>query len=144
MSARLRWADPETAALYFALRDMAPELAGLIYCRSMPEARLATLLDWSELVGTKDGSDAFAIDRLRDVLPALVTAFVASHTYRPADGDIVELYDAGCGSVVGRVLPMTALIAIALHGEDGRALAEAAQADLAGTLGRIHALMIGR
>ena len=144
MSARLRWADPETAAAYFALRDIAPQLAGLIYCRSMPDARLATLLDWSELVGTKDGSDAFALDLLRDVLPALVTAFVASHTYRPADGDIVELYYAGCGAVVGRVLPMTALIAVSLHGTEGRALAEAAQAQLAEILGRIHALMVGR
>ena len=41
----------------------------------------------------------FELDRLRDVLPVLVAAFVASHTYRRAErwdtgGDIAELYDA--------------------------------------------------
>lgn len=37
------------------------------------------------------------------------------------------------------MLPLTALIAIALHGDGGRALAEATRAELA----RIHELMIG-
>jgi hypothetical protein len=33
---------------------------------------------------------------------------------------------------------------VALHGDEGRALVEASRAELAGTLARIHELMIGR
>ena len=145
----LRWADAETAAAWFELRDLAPQLSGLIYCGPMPDEPLSVLLDWSEAVVAPDCSDAFTVDRLRAVLPALVRAFVASHTYARAERwdsgrDVVELYDAGCGSVVGRVLPLTGLIAVALHGDEGRALVEASRAELAGTLARIHELMVGR
>jgi hypothetical protein len=74
---------------------------------------------------------------------------VASHTYAKAERwdsgrDVVELYDAGCGSVVARVLPLTGLIAVALHGNEGRWLVEATPADLAGTLACIHEMMLGR
>jgi hypothetical protein len=148
-SGLLRWADPETAAAFYDLRDLAPQLSRLIYCGPMPERPLSIVLDWSEAVASPDCSEAFRLDRLRDVLPALVRAFVASHTYARAErwdsgGDIVELYDAGCGSVVGRVLPLAGLIAVSLHGDAGRALVEASRAELADTLARIHALMIGR
>ncbi len=144
----LPWTDPETAAAWSDLRHLAPRLSGLIYCGPMPDRPLAVLLDWAEAVGS-GCSDAFAIDRLRAVLPALVGAFVASHTYSTAErwdsgGDVVELYDAGCGALVGRVLPLTGLLAVALHGDEGRALVEASRAELAGTLARIHALMAGR
>lgn len=144
----LRWSDPETAAAWYDLRDLAPRLSGLIYCAQMPDRQLSVLLDWSEAVAS-DSADAFAIDRLRAVLPALVPAFIASHTYRRAErwdsgSGVVELFDEGCGSVVGRVLPLAGLIAIALHGDDGRALVEASRAELAGTLARIHELMISR
>jgi hypothetical protein len=39
-------------------------------------------------------------------------------------GGVVELYDAGCGSVVARVMPLAGLIAVALHAAEGRALVE--------------------
>jgi hypothetical protein len=144
----LRWAGPETASAWYDLRGLAPKLSGLIYCAPMPDGPLSILLEWSEAVGS-DCSDAFAVERLRAVLPALVRAFVASHTYSRSErwdsgSDVVELHDAGCGSVVGRVLPLTGLIAVALHGDEGRALVEASRAELAGTLARIHELMIGR
>lgn len=144
----LRWADPEAAAAWYDLRGLAPRLSGLIYCGPMPDRPLPVLLDWSEAVGS-DRSDAFSIERLRAVLPALVRAFVASHTYSRSErwdggSDVVELYDTGCGSVVGRVLPLTGLIAVALHGDEGRALVEASRAELASTLARIHELMSGR
>lgn len=145
----LRWADPETAAAWYDLRDLAPQLSGLLYCGRMPDQPLSVLLDWSEAIASPDGMDAFTVGRLRDVLPALVRAFVASHTYAKAERwdsgrDVVELYDAGCGSVVGRVLSLTGLIAVFLHGDEGRALVEATRTELAGTLARIHELMLGR
>ena len=145
----LRWADPETAAAWYDLRDLAPQLSGLLYCGSMPDQPLTVLLDWSEALVSQDCSAAFGLDRLGEVLPALVRAFVASHTYARAERwdsgrDVVELYDTGYGSVVGRALPLTGLIAVALHGDEGRGLVEASRAELAGTLARIHELMIGR
>lgn len=145
----LRWADPETAAAWFDLRALAPQLSGLIYCAPMPDKALSILLDWADAVAAPDGSDAFTLARLGTVLPALVTAFVAAHTYgRPEQGDnlneVVELYDAGCGAIVGRVMPMTGLIAVALHGDEGRQLVEAARSQLAGILGKIHTLMTNR
>ncbi len=148
-SGLLRWADSETAATYYDLRELAPQLAGLIYCRSMPERPLAVVLDWSDAVVSPDCADALCLDRLREVLPALVTAFVAAHTYArgerwDAGNDVVELYDAGCGGVVAKALPLVGLIAVALHGDGGRALAAASRSDLADALSRTHAMMIGR
>jgi len=98
---------------------------------------------------SQDCSAAFGLDRLGEVLPALVRAFVASHAYARAERwdsgrDVVELYDTGYGSVVGQALPLTGLIAVALHGDEGRGLVEASRAELAGTLARIQELMIGR
>ena len=145
----LRWADPETAAAWYDLRDLAPQLSGLLYCGSMPDQPLTVLLDWSEALVSQDCSAAFGLDRLGEVLPALVRAFVASHTYAKVEGwdsdpDVVEIYDTGCGWVVARVLPLTGLIRVALHGDEGRGLVEACRAELAGTLARIQELMIGR
>lgn len=145
----LRWADPETAAAWYALRDLAPQLSGLLYCGSTPEKPLSVLLDWSEALMSDDCSAAFGLERLGEVLPALIRAFVASHVYGRAERwdsgrDVVELYDTGYGTVVGRALPLTGLIAVALHGDDGRGLVEAARTDLARTLACIHEMMIGR
>ena len=120
----LRWADPETAAAWYDVRDSAPRLSELLYCATMPDGPLSVLLDWSEAVTSSDDTAAFGIERLRDVLPALVRAFVFSHTYsrseRAGGNDAVDLFDAGCGSVVARVLALTRLIAAALHGEEER------------------------
>jgi hypothetical protein len=114
----------------------------------MPDGPLSVLLDWSEAVKSSDDTAAFGIERLRDVLPALVRAFVFSHTYarseRDGGNDAVDIFDAGCGSVVSRVLAFTRLIAAAMHGEEGRALVAASRAELAGALAHIHELMTGR
>lgn len=140
----LRWADAETAAAWYDVRELAPRLSGLIYCAPMPDGPLSTLLEWSEAVASDDGA-AFGLDRLRAVMPALVRGFVSSHTYaysRQSGG--IDLYDAGCGRVVARVMANTAQIAMALHADDGRALVEASRSELAAALGQIHALMTGR
>jgi len=144
MNGSVRRADPETASARLGLQALAPQLAGLIFCRSMPEAPLAVVLDWSEAIVSADAS-AFGIERLGEVLPALGRAFVAAHIYgldRSTGRDIVELYDDGCGSVVGKVIGLAGLVAIGLHGDAGRALVLASRAELADALSRIHALML--
>lgn len=143
------WADPATVGVYVEMRNLAPELSSLMYCAAMPERSLATVLDWSETVTDLDPGPAFSVERLREVLPALVVAFVASHTYelqerREGDGDVINLYDAGCGTLVGEVMGLTGLLAIALHGEPGRALVESARRDLAGNLLKISERVAGR
>lgn len=140
----LRWADAETAAAWYDVRELAPRLSGLLYCAPMPDEPLSTLLAWSEAVASDDGA-AFGLDRLRDVMPALVRGFVSSHTYAHSrQGDVIELYDEGCGRAVARVMARTAQIAMALHASDGRELVEASRSELAAALGQIHAMMTGR
>lgn len=143
----LRWTDPETAAALYDLRVLTPQLSRLIYCGPIPEAPSSTILDWSDAICAPD--NAAAVERLREVFGAMVCAFIASHTYAPAerwDGgkDIVELFDTGGGATVCQALGLTALIAIALHGDEGRDLVVAARAKLAHELSRISEMMMGR
>jgi hypothetical protein len=145
----LRWADAGTAAAWYDLRELAPRLSGLMYSTTIPDQLVSVLLDWSEAVTAPDCSEAFTLDRLRAVLPALVRAFIAGHTYALGErwdtgGDVVELYDTGCGSMVGRAMGLAGLMATALHGAEGRELVEGARAELASTLSRIHELMLSR
>ena len=145
----LRWADRATAAAYYDLRDLAPQLSGLINSAAMPEAPLSVVLDWAEAVIAPEPGAAFTLERLGEVLPALVTAFLASHTYaseerREGGGDVIDLHDAGCGTVVGQVLPLTSRIAMALHGDEGRTLVQATQTDLTGSLCRIAEMIRGQ
>ena len=144
-----RWLGPAAANACFELRDIAPLLSSLLYVPAMPDRTLQVILDWSETAGAHDAGPAFALDQLRTVLPALVTAFIASHTYTRSDqsnssGPCIDLHDQGCGSLVGTVISHLGTIAVALHGDDGRRLAGAAQSDLVEHLGRIAILVVGR
>lgn len=144
-----RWLGPAAANACRELRDIAPSLSSLLYVPAMPDRTLHVLLAWAEIVAGEDTGSAFALDRLRTVLPALVTAFVAAHTYtraHPGDnaGQVIDLHDQGCGRLVGTVMSHLGTIAAALHGDDGRRLACDARSDLAEHLGRIAALVVGR
>lgn len=135
----LRWSDPTTIGACCEIRDLAPQLSNLIYCAPMPDAPLEKVLVWSEIVTEADPEPAFSLDALRGVMPALVLAFVAAHTYSRDErsgggGEVIDLYDAGCGSVVGRVMELAAIIAIAMHGDAGQRLVGAAHADLSDKL----------
>ena len=144
-----RWLGAAAANACFELRDIAPRLSSLLYVPAMPDRTLQVLLDWSEIVTGEDTGSAFTLERLRIVLPALVTAFIASHTYARSDqsendGPCIDLHDHGCGSLVGTVISHLGTIAVALHADDGRRLAGAARSDLAEHLGRIAALVMRR
>ena len=80
-----RWVSPAIAAAAFEIRDLAPRLSSLLYIRTLPDKTVQAILDWSEDAVSLDAGQAFALDRLRTVLPALVTAFVGAHTYSRAD-----------------------------------------------------------
>ena len=144
-----RWVSPAIAAAAFEIRDLAPRLSSLLYIRTLPDKTVQAILDWSEDAVSLDAGQAFALDRLRTVLPALVTAFVGAHTYSRADpgedGDhCVDLHDQGCGVLVAAVRTRLELIAMALHGEEGRRLVAATHADLADHLDRIARLIVAR
>ncbi|HRO27395.1 hypothetical protein [uncultured Amaricoccus sp.] len=142
---RLRWADAGTAAAWFQLRDLAPRLAALVHC-PVPDRQLHVVLDWVDQLALPDAGPALALDRLREVLPAMTTCFVGAHTYAvtPASagrGEALELHDPdGCGRVVGRVLPLLSMITMSLHGAEGDRLVKAVHADLVRMLERIWAV----
>ena len=141
-AALLRWADPEIAAVWFALRDFAPKLAALVHC-PVPDRQLYVVLAWADQLALPDPGPALDLDRLREVLPAIRTCFVGAHTYAmkpasPDGGAVLELYDLdGAGRIVGRVLGLNSIVAMSLHGEDGHRLVQDVHADLKETLGRL-------
>ena len=144
-----RWVSPAIAAAAFEIRDLAPRLSSLLYIRTLPDKTVQAILDWSEDAVSLDAGQAFALDRLRTVLPALITAFVGAHTYSRADpgedgGHCLDLHDQGCGVLVAAVRTRLELIAMALHGEEGRRLVAATHADLADHLDRIARLIVAR
>ena len=143
-----RWLSPAIAAAMFDLQELAPRLSSLLYVRVLPDATVQAILDWSE-EASSDAGKALTLDRLRAVFPALVTAFVGAHTYSRADpgedgGLCVDLHDQGCGALVGAMRSRLELIAMALHGEEGRRLVAATHADLADHLDRIARLVMAR
>lgn len=141
--------SPAIAVAVFELRDLAPGLSSLLHVSAIPDATVQTILDWSDEVCV-DAGQAFALDRLRTVLPALTRAYVGAHTYSRADpgedGDrCVDLHDqGGRGALVGAVMSRLDVIATALHGDDGRWLVAATRAGLADHLDRIAAMIIAR
>lgn len=142
----LRLADLATVGVFVELRELAPQLSGLVYCAAaIPDKSLDTVLDWSAQIEAPDPARAFDLERLGMVFPALVAAFIASHTYvRISDRDVLELYDIGCGRLTSKIMGLTAQIAMAHHGDRGRALVEAARDDLASKLSKISDLIVGR
>ena len=144
-----RWLSPAIAAAAFEIRDLAPRLSSLLYIRTLPDKTVQAILDWSEDAVSLDAGQAFALDRLRRVLPALVIAFVGAHTYSRADpgeecGRCVDLHDKGCGALVWRVMSRLELIAAALHADEGPRLVAEARSSLADHLDRIAALVMER
>jgi len=144
-----RWLSPAVAAAAFEIRDLAPGLASLLYVEVRPDATVQAILDWSEEVAFPGAVGAFALDRLRTVLPALVTAYLGAHTYSQADpgedgGLCVDLHDRGRGALVAAMRSRLDVIATALHGEEGRRLVAATHADLADHLDRIARLIVAR
>ena len=144
----LRWMSPATAAAYLELGELAPRLSGLLYSQTIPDSALQVILDWSEAVAATDETSSFDLDRLQALMPALVVAFIAEHSYACADpegiGGCIDLYDEGCGALVDRVRWLIATIAVALHGDAGQHLVEDARADLGLRLNRIAGLIAGR
>jgi hypothetical protein len=101
------------------------------------------LLEWSDDLAAQDSLEAFALPRLRTVLPPMVTAFIASHTYSveraagKASSDRLVLHDRGNGAVVGRIMMLLTEVIAPAHGDDGRAIGEASRGDLGAQLFRI-------
>lgn len=144
-----RWLSPAVAAATFELRDLAPRLASLLYVTAIPDNTVRAVLEWSEDVISPDSGQAFALDRLRAVLPALTVAYVVAHTYSRSDAgegvdQCIDLHDQGCGALVRAVRSRINVIAMALHGEEGRRLVAASHAGLADHLERITRLIMTR
>ncbi len=140
----LRWMNSGTAAACYEVKALAPTLANLLYDPIMPERPLAAVLDWAETAAAPGSMAAFELSCLRSVLPAMVTAYVASHTYqlepagdRNEESDRLVLRDTGHGAVVGRIMMLLTEVVAPIHGEAGRELAQASRGDLARALFRI-------
>lgn len=134
------WANPAVAEACREVKALAPALINLLYDPVMPEKPLGAVLDWAELAAIPGSMSAFELPLLRDVLPALVTAFIASHTYslRAAGKDRgsvrLILRDTGHGAVVGRIVMLITEVIAPAHGDDGREVARESRSDLAQSL----------
>ena len=123
------------------VKDLAPALSNLLYDPVVPERPLNQLLDWAEIAADPDLMAAFELLALRDALPAIVTVFIASHSYRleraadeDRESDRLVLHDAGNGAVVGRIMMLITEVIASVHGDAGRDLAHELRGDLARNL----------
>jgi hypothetical protein len=134
----LRWYSAAVAAACYDVRDLAPALGSLLYEPAVPERSLQTLLDWADVAADPATMGAFELTSIRAVLPAMVEAYVATHTYRfeaSADQtkapDRLILEDAGYGAVIARIMMLLTEVIAPVHGSKGRACAEESRSDLA-------------
>ena len=147
MSARLdalRWMNSGAVSACYEVKDLAPALSNLLYDSVVPELPLNQLLDWAEMAAVPGSMAAFELPVLRDALPAIVTAFIASHSYRleratdeDREPDRLVLHDTGNGAVVGRIMMLITEVIAPVHGDKGRDLAHKSRSDLARNLHRI-------
>ena len=147
MSARLgalRWMSSDAVSAFYEVKDLAPALSNLLYDPVVPERSLNQVLDWAEIAADPGSMSAFELPVLRDALPAIVTAFIASHSYRleraadqDRESDRLVLHDTGNGAVVGRIMMLITEVIAPVHGDEGRDLAHESRSDLARNLHRI-------
>jgi hypothetical protein len=137
------WMNAATASACYEIKALAPALANLLYDPVMPDRPLAILLDWAEVAIVPGSMAAFELSRVRAVLPAMVTAYIASHTYQlePADrsgeSDRLVLRDTGHGAAVARITMLLTEVVAPAHGDEGRQVGQASRSDLARALFRI-------
>jgi hypothetical protein len=134
------WSVPGAAAALVEVQALAPRLSSLLYDLAVPERSLHALLDWAEAAVEPGSLAAFELPRLQAVLPAMLTVFIATHTYRMADlgdGPALVLDDTGHGSVVARIMALSTEVIAPLHGEEGRHLGETSRRDLGENLMKI-------
>ncbi len=139
----LRWRDSATASACYEIKALAPALTNLLYDPVMPDRPLSVVLDWAEVAIAPGSMAAFELSHLRAVLPAMVTAYIASHTYqlepagRSGESDRLVLRDTGHGAVVARIMMLLTEIIAPAHGDEGREVGRASRSDLARALFRI-------
>jgi hypothetical protein len=134
--------DRECAHCMSELCAVAPLLANLTHSR-IPDKHLHVLLDWSDMLKTTPAEEALSLERLMDILPAIVIAFACAHTYSveandDGSGHSLHMFDAdGCGRMTARVFSLTAMYAAAKHGDEGRRLARTSACSLVDKLNGI-------
>jgi hypothetical protein len=142
------WADDPGAAARHDLQVMAPLLANLAYCPSLPDKTLGEILDWSDQLEQGDLADACSAARLQSVLPALTTAYLASHTYSMEvgeNGDLqLFLHDQGTGGLLAEFQGLLVMLALFDLGCEGKQLLQDARADFTAKLRKIASMIAAR
>jgi hypothetical protein len=102
------------------------------------------VLDLAEIATVPGSMAAFELSHLRTVLPTMVTAYIASHTYqlepaadRSGESDLLVLRDTGHGAAVARIMMLLAEVVAPALGDEGQELGQASGSDLARALFRI-------
>lgn len=136
-------------ALLMLQEEIGPELITLLYNPRIPEAHLATLLDWSELLDGDNPLPAFALEFLPELLHALNIALLSSCAFAaapPRPGVIVppgrvdlDVSDLGGALVVDRARTCALVIIAAIHGDQGIAIVRASNAEFTRLMNGISA-----
>ena len=134
------------AALRILREDCAPAFATRLHSPHVPQALLARLADWSDLLLGEDSCRAFDPEHLPDLLHAMNIALLSSCSFAavpPRPGAVVppgrvdlDISDLGGAGLIHRARICTCVVIVTIHGESGGAIVRAAQAEL-------HRLMDG-
>lgn len=148
------WGHPSVAQAYITLRERCgPALGMLAFNAQLPDRSHAIILEWADDLDWGDGATVLDLPVLERVLPALLVALIACHSYSASPGVetnaegareggiTLHVTDLGNGWLVAETLNAIAVIALALHGRAGDALIARTKADLDDKLAKL-ALMI--
>ena len=110
----------------------APEITLLVYSPRIPDEPFIRLLAWSERLQSGDPWSAFHVDDLPALFGALNVALLSSWGYAPAPNQgrgvppgrlDLELTDLGGAHLLERTRAIALVVAVAIHGDAGIALA---------------------
>ena len=130
------------------LGECAAELPMLVYNERLPDPHFQTLRDWSEQLLSTEPWAAFDLEDLPALFHALNIAMLSCYTYAPQEdranpprpGRVhLRFTDTGGALLVERARSAAGVISVAIHGENGVAVLQAADAELHALIDAISA-----
>lgn len=128
--------------------ECAPELPMLVYNERLPDSQFERLRDWSERLLSAEPWVAFDLEDLPGLFHALNIAMLSCYAYAPHEDRVnpprpgrvhLRFTDTGGALLVERARSAAGVISVAIHGEDGAAILQTADAELHALIDAISA-----